>query len=201
MTISLILGTPGSGKSLTMASRIRWQLRRGRPVVANFDVNPRTKGYQNFHCVDNPNLTPDLLIGIADDYFQDHPFREDRVLVVIDEAQILFSARSWNDKSRAGWLSFFSQHRKYGIEIWLVTQFDTGIDKNMRLLVEYSYICRKVNNVGWFGFIVNLLTFGHPLVCRVKYWYPMQHRISSDFTLGTKRAYSFYDTRKRFESV
>lgn len=201
MTISLITGTPGSGKSLTMASRLRWRLRRGRPVIANFDIASSTPGYEYFHEIQNADLSVSRIVEISDSYFAEHPFREDSVLLVIDECQINFSARSWNDKGRSEWLAFFSQHRKYGVEVWLITQFDTAIDKNIRLLVEYLYSCRKLNNVGWIGFFVNLFTFGHPVILRVKYWYPMKQRLSSDWTLGTSRDYSLYDTRKRFEPM
>lgn len=199
MTISLITGTPGSGKSLTMASRLRYQLIRKRPVIANFDVNHSTKNYDEyFHEIPNSELTPERIISIADQYFESNHFREDRVLLVLDECQILFSARSWSQKGRQDWLAFFSQHRKYGIEVWFVTQFDTAIDKNIRLLVEYLYICRKLNNLGWIGFFVNMFALGHPVICRVKFWYPMNKRVGSDWTLGTKRNYDFYDSRKRF---
>lgn len=202
MTISFILGTPGSGKSLTMASRLRYQLIRKRPVIANFDVNHETKNYEGyFHYVSNSELTPELLTQISDEYFTTNEFHEDKILLVLDECQILYSARSWGQKGRDKWLAWFGQHRKYGVEVWLVTQFDTAIDKNLRLLVEYSYSCRKLNNVGWIGFFANLLFLGHPVICRVKYWYPMKQRLGSDWTIGTKRAYSFYDTRKRFEAA
>lgn len=45
--IMLYSGTPGSGKSLHTARDIRDSLgAKRRPVIANFDVNPRTRGYR-----------------------------------------------------------------------------------------------------------------------------------------------------------
>ena len=32
---------------------------------------------------------------------------EETILLVIDECQLLFNARAWNDKNRAAWISFF----------------------------------------------------------------------------------------------
>lgn len=198
MTLSLITGTPGSGKSLTVAGLIRNWLKRGRLVVANFDINHETKGYENFLCIENRDLSPQRLEEVSESWFDTRRFEEDTILLVIDEAQIIFSARSWNDKLRPEWLYFFSQSRKYGYSVKLLTQIDTSIDKNLRLLVEYQYICRKVNNMGLVGTIAGLFLFKRPLICRVCYWYPMKQRLSCDWWLGRKSDYQLYDTRKRF---
>lgn len=199
MTLSLITGTPGSGKSLTMAGRIRHWLKRGRLVIANFDINHDTEGYEYFVFIENRDMTPELLEQYSNDWFSTRPFDEDSILLVIDEAQIVFSARSWNDKDRAEWLYFFSQSRKYGFAVWLCTQIDTSIDKNLRLLVEYQYICRKTNNYGLLGMFVSLFMGKRPLIARVQYWYPMKQRLACDWFIGKRKDFALYDTRKRFE--
>ena len=37
--IYMYTGTPGSGKSYHVAKEIYWNLRHGRNVIANFDIN------------------------------------------------------------------------------------------------------------------------------------------------------------------
>ena len=73
---------------------------------------------------------------------------EDQILLVIDESQLIFNARDWQKAGREKWLSFFSQHRKYGYHIILVAQFDRMIDRQIRSLIEYEYVHRKVGNYG-----------------------------------------------------
>jgi hypothetical protein len=43
--------------------------------------------------------------------------KEGEILLLIDEAQLMFNSRKWQNISRQGWLSFFSQHRHYGYPI------------------------------------------------------------------------------------
>lgn len=88
MTISLYSGTPGSGKSLHATERIRARLKRGLPVVANFNLDKsKIPNPELFHYVDNAELTPKVLVDVARGWFGTHRFAEDTVLVVIDECQ------------------------------------------------------------------------------------------------------------------
>lgn len=88
MTISLYSGTPGSGKSLHATDRIRKRLKRGLPVVANYNLDVDEIPHPElFTYVDNSRLTPDLLRDVARGWFGTHRFGEDMVLVVIDECQ------------------------------------------------------------------------------------------------------------------
>lgn len=103
--IMLYSGTPGSGKSLHTARDIRDSLgAKRRPVIANFDVNPRTRGYrERFTYKPNNDLTPEFLIQFAEDYWKGRKVREDAILLVIDEAQLVFNSRtcqSENPKSK-----------------------------------------------------------------------------------------------------
>ena len=78
--------------------------------------------------------------------------REGEIRLFIDECAVYFNARNWNDSKRKDWIKFFhSQHRKLGYDVYLVTQFDSMVDKQVRALVEYEFKHRKLNNVGWVG--------------------------------------------------
>lgn len=96
----LYSGTPGSGKSLHTARDIRDALGpKRRPVIANFDVNPATRGYrERFTYRPNSDLTPEFLMEFATDYWKGRKVTEDAILLVIDEAQLVFNSRTWQDK-------------------------------------------------------------------------------------------------------
>lgn len=200
--INLYSGTPGSGKSLHQASDLYWWLHNGHPALCNFEINLnnircRPDKLGEFYYISNEILTPQLLIEYSDLYFKDHKFKEGAIRLYIDECQIIFNAREWNIKGRKEWLSFFTQHRKYGYDIYLVAQFDRMIDRQIRSLIEYEYIHRRVKNFGRWGFIFNLFS-GGSLFVAVKVWYPMKERLSSEFFKGHKRYFELYNTRNTF---
>lgn len=200
--IYLYSGTPGSGKSLHTARVIYYSLKRGCPVIANFSINlDKIKGKKSeFVKKDNSDLTPSFLIEYARNYFHGKPIKESSLLLVIDECQLMFNAREWNIKGRSDWLSFFTQHRKYGYDIILVAQFDRMIDRQIRALIEYEQIHRKVSNFGIKGKIFSLCAGGN-LFVSVKVWYPMKEKVGSEFFKAHKRYYSLYDTFGSFASV
>ena len=151
--IYLYSGTPGSGKSLHQAKDIYHWIRRGRCCICNFDIDvtkiPKAKG--QFIYLDNEYLRPETLIKFSKVYFKDHPFHEGRLRLYIDECQLLFNAREWQSFGRKEWLSFFTQHRKYGYDIFLIAQFDRMVDRQIRSLIEYEIIHRKASNFGTMG--------------------------------------------------
>ena len=199
--INLYSGTPGSGKSLDVAKTIIDHLQSKKPVIANFDIKVEAvKGKKKgtFLFVDNYDLTPDFLINYSRNIFsQKSKMREDYILLVIDECQLLFNARDWNIKGRNDWLSFFTQHRKYGFKIILVAQFDRMIDRQIRSLIEYEYVHRKVSNYGIGGAILSTVLGGGMFVS-VQVWYPLREKVGAKWFKCTKSLYSLYDTYNMF---
>lgn len=199
--IYLYSGTPGSGKSLHTARVIYHTLKRGFPVVANFEIaihKIKGKNLGEFVYVNNMNLTPEILINYALNYFNGERVREGEITLIIDECQILFNAREWNVKGRSDWLSFFTQHRKYGYDIILIAQFDRMIDRQIRSLIEYEQIHRKISNFGVWGKIFALGAKGN-LFLAIKTWYPMKEKISREFFTANEKYYSLYDTFGMFQ--
>lgn len=198
--ISLYSGTPGSGKSLHCAYDIYWALRFGKLVIANFDINvskiKNCKG--KFIYIPNHELTVDKLISISREHFSGKKIKENQIYLFIDEAQMIFNARDWQKKDRNDWLYFFTHHRKYGFYIVLSAQFDRMLDRQIRCLLEYEYVHRKVANFGKTGFLVSLLTFGQLFVF-IKMWYPIKEKIGSEFFRANKKYYSLYDTFDDFK--
>lgn len=201
--ISLYSGTPGSGKSLHIAQRIYHSLKLGKTVICNFNVDRKRISRKNpynlkFIYCENSYLTPDYLINFSRLYHKDKKrVKEDSILLVIDECQIMFQSRNWQKAGREDWLIFFSQHRKLGFEIVLVAQFDGMIDRQIRSLIEYEYIHRKVSQFGLKGKIISMLSLGNLFVC-VKVWYPLSEKIGSEFFKAHKKYYEIYDTYNMF---
>lgn len=198
--IFLYSGTPGSGKSLHQADRIYWRLRTNHPVVANYQINTSLfKKKVPFIYLPNEKICPDELIAISKAYFQNHKFKEGAIACYIDECQLLFNAREWQQNGRAEWLSFFTQHRKYGYDVYLVAQFDRMIDRQIRSLIEYEFVHRKVSNFGKFGKILNILT-GGGLFVSVEVWYPLKEVIGHEFFHYKKLYGKLYDSYNTFNS-
>ena len=198
MTIYLYSGTPGSGKSLHATRIVRERLRYAKlPVIANYDLSP-DKGGELFRYVPNSELTPAFLHGFASEWWASHRFREDGILLVLDECQLLFNSRDWQTKDRMAWLEFFSQHRKDGYQVIFVAQFDRMIDRQIRSLVEYEYVHRRMGNFGWRGKLFKLATLGELFVC-VKFFYPLKERVGVECFKAHKSVFRMYDSYGSFE--
>lgn len=204
--IELYSGTPGSGKSLHCADLMkRWLNHWKAPVICNFSFNARAcnpKGWGSLLIVDNNQITPDFLIYFSEKYRELRKWNsvpEEHILLVIDEAQLLFNAREWNKGNRASWISFFTQHRKLGYRVILIAQFDRMLDRQIRSVLEYEHIHRKVKNIGKGGFILNTLAGGGLHVC-IKVYKPLNEKVSSGLFRGNRALYSLYDSYTRFSA-
>lgn len=199
MTITLYSGTPGSGKSLHATKAIRDSLNYKKPVVANYNLNCEVKGFDCFSYCPNDALTPQYLKDYAISYWSEggRKFKEDHILLVIDECQLIFNSREWQAKNRAEWLEFFSQHRKFGYEIIFIAQFDRMIDRQIRSLIEYEVIHRRLGNFGLRGKIMTLFAFGEIFVA-VKRFYPLNERIGVSMFRVRKSIYRMYDSYAAF---
>lgn len=204
MTIRLFTGTPGAGKSLHMAQLLYWQLKSGRIVVSNFDINRdmfTEEQLKRFYYLEGEKLTPAALAQISRDHLGDRRPKEGEIKLFVDECQLIFNARSWSEKGRSDWIKFFTQHRKLSYDVYLVTQFGEMVDKQIRVLVEYEILHRKLNMVGWVGKLTSVLFLGHPVVCAVTYWAPVKQRLSAEWMIGTRKYYRLYDSYLIFDGA
>ena len=200
--ITLYSGTPGSGKSLHLARQIMYQLRMKHHVISNFDVNrDMIKKWESyFHFVPNDRLNPTDLRMFSVRIFQGKRIKEDSIYLVIDESQMLFNSRDWGKSDRKPWLDFFTVHRHFGFHIVLVAQFDMMLDKQIRGLIEYEIIHRKVSNFGLKGWILSAVFLAPSLFVAVKIWYPMQEKVDSEFFRYSKKLGQFYDSYALFSA-
>lgn len=203
--IQLFSGTPGSGKSLHTARDIYWYCNRHKDhlVICNFIIDTsKLKHPDRVVFVDNEDLhTPDLVVDLAQKFNNEHGLNENNIVLIIDEAQLIFNAREWNVDGRKEWMSFFTQHRKLGFMVILVAQSDMYLDKQIRSLIEYNTIHRKVSNYGLFGLLVKCCLLGNELFVAVETWYGMKEKTGQQFFTARKKYYSLYDTYNTFNSA
>lgn len=217
--IYFVNGRPGGGKSLFMAEKIYSELRRGRNVIANFEINedyfkkcrhPEKLG--RFIYVSNDEWTTqaykdidprkkqfsyiDGLWGFANNYVRKNKkgfVKEGQFVLVLDECGGLFNSRTFNARDRLAWLDFFSQHRKLGYTVYLIAQDDSQIDKQIRLQFHKQIECRCVTSMKMFGKFLALLCGGNLFV-----------RIHRDYTLmkpmskKSSKEYAHYYTGRKF---
>lgn len=200
--IHLYSGTPGSGKSLHTARDIRDALRiRKIPVIANFDVNHSLRNYDRlFTYLPNDRLDPSFLEDFARNWFAGRKVREDSILLVIDEAQLVFNSRAWQHGQRMDWIQFFSQHRHFGYKVVLIAQFDRMIDRQIRSLIEIETNHRKLGNFGMKGLILSL-PFRGRLFLGVSYYYGLKEKVGTCWLLPRRAYFKVYDSYNRFEKV
>lgn len=189
--IYLYTGTPGSGKSYhatyDIINKLKRKVKKGlkmNRVISNYylDVNNN----DDFVLVDNSDLTVEYLENFA---ISNHkPGIEAQTLVVIDECQILFNSRNWNSQSRERmkWLTFFSQHRKYGYNFILIAQADFMIDKQIRGLIEYEVAHMKINN---FFSLLPIKAF-----LAVTRWYGQRMKVNHDIIVMRKKICKAYNS-------
>lgn len=199
--IELYSGTPGSGKSLHLARKVRDCLKFSCPVIGTFHINKnnlwKNTKYE-YTYVNIYDLSPQFLY----EYYESHKdllkkHIEGSFLLVIDECQRIFNSREWQaNKSRKEWITFFAEHRHLGFDVILISQTDIMIDRQIRALIEYNTIHRKVSSMGFAGWIMS--KFIGNFVC-VKTWYAIKgYNLGSEFIRGNKKLFDFYDTFEDF---
>lgn len=201
--IYLFTGTPGSGKSMHVAKVISDTLNyQDKYIVTNipinldyFSQNCRSK----FFTFDFDQHDFSYLQNISRDYYSKHnnKLRESRIKLIIDEAQLYFNSRTWNDKSRSAWNRFFTLHRHLGYDIYFVCQYEDMLDKQIRFLVEYQFVHRKILSMGWRGFIVFLLSFGRRFAC-IKYCHYNNQKLGTSMLYCSRHLFKIYDTFQLF---
>lgn len=225
--IYFVNGRPGGGKSLFMAEKIYRELKRGKNVIANFEINedyfkkcrhPEKLG--RFIYVSNEEWTTqaykdidprkkqfsyiDGIWGFHEN-FHDKGKKAKKVqtLLILDECAVLFNSRTYAARDRLEWLNMFVNHRKLRLDIYLVAQDDSQIDKQIRGMFHKQIECRCVTTMKVFGKILALLCGGN-LFVRIHRDYtlmkPMSKKNSKEYAhyYTGRKYYDFYDSYKLF---
>lgn len=183
-------GTPGSGKSLHSIRKVLDFLADGKNVIANFPIKLEAikarKRPGRYFYVPNEKITVGYLYQFAHMYHSEN--EENQTLLLIDEASVKFNCRTYGDKDRLAFCSFFAQHRKFGYTIVLVCQNLRQIDRQIRDLVEIEVIHRKLNNYKFY----KILPF--PCFVSIEKNLAMRDRNDYEFFTYSKRVGNLYDT-------
>lgn len=132
--ITLIMGLPGSGKSTLSALISKKYHKKGIPVYSNMHI--LGSRYLDINWLGRNNL-------------------EDCALI-IDEAQLVYDNRNFKN-FREEWKYFYSNHRHYRVEIYLISQSFEDLDIKLRRLASRIWILQPT-----------LLGFTHIKVQKVK---------------------------------
>lgn len=170
--ITAIQGTPGSGKSATAVADMAEFLFAGGVVATNFSLSP---DWLDVLC----NHSLRYRLGLVDRALYRRSLydrcwkvgthhtimslgRQLRGMtkrkgfqglgrLYLDESQLIFNCRDWNKNK--GFIEFFTQHRKLGWDVYLLTHTLDMIDKQIRDLVEYETRLRDLQNVKILGLV------------------------------------------------
>ena len=74
------------------------------------------------------------------------------------------------------------------------------LDRQIRGLIEYDFVHRKISNAGKIGAVLGFLSRGNMFVC-IKKWYPMKQTVDSNFFWAKKSVYELYDSYNHFELI
>jgi hypothetical protein len=173
-------------------------------VIANFELGesapvPRDARLDLYHYIPNEDMSAGVITSIAEDYWSTsgRDFQEDYITLVLDECQLLFNSRLWNQSSRMQYLEFLSQSRKYGIKVLLIAQATKMIDNQFRMLIEVEHNHRRVSSFGPIGSAL-ALPFGGRLFLIVRYLYQCSERLGMSAFRGTRADLAMYDSYARF---
>ena len=196
--LRLFTGTPGSGKSFHMAYKIRKFLRSGHNVISTVNINLNyvndfgKKQTGNFMYVNIYDLTPELLERYCLEHHEKG--KEQQTLVFIDECQLIFNTRDYAKAGRRDWLVFFTSHRHYGFDFFLITQHDEMLDKQIRALIEHEVKHKKINN--------RLFFLPFTAFTAVETWYGNGGiKLFTEWFIYKKRIGRMYDSYMLFEDL
>ncbi|WP_343547762.1 zonular occludens toxin domain-containing protein [Ralstonia sp.] len=210
MSVYLIEGKLGSGKSLSVVSRIRERLVAGVPVVTNINlklevlVGPKSKKVRVIRIPDKPSVEHLHAIGIGNESYDERR----NGMIVLDELATWLNARTFADPKRQAVIDWLVHSRKRGWDVYFLCQNINQIDKQVReALVEYRVTCRRLDRIGVpvVGPLVKLLTFGlvklhlpQVHMASVRYGAEANAIIADRWVYRGKDLYKAYDTRQVF---
>lgn len=209
--IYMYSGTPGSGKSYHMAKDICMYYKKGRNIFLNFEVNteylkqlyPKSKA--QVFVLDNRDLKyPFGLTGFSKNFHNktsDGRVIENQSILFVDECNINYDSRNWNERGRSDWITWFKCHRKYGFKVILSTQDVKDVDRKIQQLIEIETDHFLVNNFKLFGKFLGLLCGGNLFIQREQWFSKSRHKagkIGTSFCRGQKRYYRVFYTSEEF---
>lgn len=209
MSIHIILGRPGSGKSMYAVHCLIKELVEGqRNIVTNLPLKPDILNeFTQTKYPDAHTRFVERLRIMSDDEMRnfwkfrgpplaDQPNGDDNgrgVAYFLDEAHIAFNARDWATLGRDA-INYMSQHRKLGDIVWPITQACGNLDKQFRSVAE-DYTVLRNEYTAKMGIFRGMGRF-----VRKSYYFEPQGKAepfeTATFSIDTKGVAACYDTAK-----
>lgn len=206
LSVNLLSGPPGSGKSVLVTYSGIDALLEHKNVIANYPFDMtyfrRKKHIGKFVYIQTQKLTPQYLIRFAAENHDRKGRKRKRcqTIVLIDEAEMIFNPREWKNGERINWIYFLANSRHFNYDIYLVCPEDKMIDKQIRGVITTEWKCRSLTAFGIVGKIINFCFGG--LFCAVQYNYSAKVKLfPPHFYRLHRRKADVFDTMRMFEGM
>jgi Zonular occludens toxin (Zot). len=150
VSVYVVTGKLGSGKTLITVSRIREYIRQGRPVATNLNLNllemlgPFNRSALVYRLPDKPCRADLEAIGVVDQKADE----DKNGLIVLDECGTWLNSRGWNDPARQPLFEWFVHARKFGWDVIFIVQDISILDKQAReAFAEHVVYCRRLDRL------------------------------------------------------
>lgn len=209
MTVHVVTGKLGAGKTLVAVSRIQRYLNQGRFIVTNLDlnleylINPFAKQTNVIRVPDRPSVED--FESLPSPYQGDYS-EEKSGLIVLDECATWFNSRTWNEKGRKAIIDWLLHARKLGWDIIFIIQNVSMMDSQAREgFAEHVVHCRRLDRLS-IPFITPLTRYAGLEIRPPKLHWGIVKYGSSDSSPMLERwtytgtdLYNAYDTRQVFQ--
>lgn len=207
MSVYIVTGKLGNGKTLVSVGRIRDAIRAGCKVATNLDLDLKAmfhrhaKNINVMRIPDKPSI--DDLNSIGKGY-DGKDYDESKFgVLVLDECGTWFNSRNWQDKTRKDVNDWFLHARKLGWHVYIIIQDISMLDSQARDAIgELLVLCKRLDKVripfigGLFKLITGVnMTMPRIHSARVLY---ADGLLSDRWVYRGNELFRCYDTRQSF---
>lgn len=209
MSVYIITGKLGSGKTLVCVGRIHDYLAKGSRVATNLDIFMEHMAEKRDSMAfverlpDYPTAESLDALGSGNTSYDE----DKNGLLVLDECGTWLNTRAWaGDKGRQPMLDWMLHARKLGWDVLLIVQDLQIIDKQIRLaLAEHLVSCKRADRLAipFVSKVIKLftgyqLTFPKIHFATVRYGAERESPVVDRWWYAGKRFYAAYDTKQTF---
>lgn len=207
MSVYIVTGKLGNGKTLVTVGRIRDAIRAGCRIATNLDIDlkamfhKQAKNIDLMRIPDKPNIDDLNAIGKG---YDGKEYDESKFgILVLDECGTWFNSRNWQDKTRKEVNDWFLHARKLGWHVYIIIQDIGMLDSQARDAIgELLVTCKRLDKirVPFIAPLFKMLTginLTMPRIHRAKVSYA-DGLISDVWVYRGNDLFECYDTRQSF---
>lgn len=207
MSVYIVTGKLGNGKTLVTVGRIRDAIRAGCKIATNLDINLKAmfgRHGRNINLMRIPDKpTIDDLNAIGKGYDGKEYDESKFGILVLDECGTWFNSRNWQDKTRKDVNDWFLHARKLGWHVYIIIQDISMLDSQARDAIgELLVTCKRLDKLR-----VPLIAPVFKLFTGINLTMPRIHRAKVTYADGLvsdvwvyrgNDLFACYDTRQSF---